>query len=459
MSGGRTLTEGPVGRALLALAGPMAIGIASVMAFNLIDTWFVSQLGTEALAAISFTFPVVMIVGSIALGIGVGTTSVVARAIGHGDDEQVRTLATGAISLGVVIVATVTASLYFSLEPLFVALGAQGEVLALVLSYMRLWTFGIVFLVVPMVGNAIIRAGGDTKTPAKIMVFAGGINGVLDPILIFGFGPVPAMGIEGAAIATVIGRAFTLVLALYVLVVRERILTWRLTLAGLVGAWRRVLAIALPAAGGQLAAPLSAGLLTALVAGYGAEVVAAYGAGTRVQMFALLPLMALSSGLAPFIGQNVGAERHDRVGQALRIAVRASVLIGAALFVLLAVLAGPVADAFTDDPAVQPWVALYLVVVPMGFALFGVLQTSISTFNAMGKPLRATALTVLRAPLAAVGLAYALGESLGVVGVFAAVALADVLVGGLAVLMIWPHLKASNVDAQEAVQPPLPSPA
>ncbi len=258
----------------------------SIVAFNLVDTWYVSQLGTDALAAIGFTFPVIALVGSLTMGLGVGVTSVVSRAIGGADQGEVRLLATAAIALGLTVVTAVAVPLYFALEPLFVALGADAITLPLILDYMRIWTMGMVLLVVPMLGMSLLRAGGDTRTPAVVMVFAGVVNAVLDPIFIFGLGPIPALGLQGAAIATVIGRGTTMLLTLYLLHHRERLLTRHLAWSDLRSAWRRILGVGLPAAAGQLAVPLSTGLLTAMVASFGAAGVAAYGAGARIQMLA-----------------------------------------------------------------------------------------------------------------------------------------------------------------------------
>ena len=184
------LTEGPVGGTLIRLTGPMVIGIGAMVAFNLTDTFFVGRLGPTELAALSFTFPVVLIVNSIAIGIGIGASAVISRAVGRGEGHEVRRLATDSLTLALSIVALFVVAGFLTIDPVFRKLGATESVLPFIRQYMQIWYMGMIFVVVPMVGNNAIRARGDTKSPAAIMLVAVVVNIVMDPLLIFVLDPL-----------------------------------------------------------------------------------------------------------------------------------------------------------------------------------------------------------------------------------------------------------------------------
>ena len=166
------LTEGSVPKLLWHLALPMTIGIMSVLAFNLVDTYFVAQLGTRELAAMSFTFPVVMVLMGVSFALSTGTASEVSRAIGRGDETTVKRLTSDSLSLSFLVVLVVAGLGMATINPLFTFLGAGPDVLPLIRDYMLIWYPGVVFLVIPIVANAAIRAGGDTRFPAMMMVAA-----------------------------------------------------------------------------------------------------------------------------------------------------------------------------------------------------------------------------------------------------------------------------------------------
>jgi putative MATE family efflux protein len=431
------LIEGPIAPTLIKLTLTMLVGIFSMIAFNLVDTFFLGRLGAAELAAISFTFPVVMAVGSIALGLGVGAAALVSRAIGTGDDEQVRRLATDSLALALIIVGAFVILGLLTIDPVFRLLGADETTLPLVRQYMLIWYPGMIFVVVPMVGNNAIRATGDTKTPSLIMLSAVLVNVVLDPILIFGLGPAPALGIQGAAIATVVARATTLVIALWVLYFRERMITLKAPpLRVALSSWGRLLYIGLPAAATNVILPLGLGIITAMTAVYGQEAVAGLGVASRVEGFALAMIMALSSVLGPFTGQNWGAGRLDRVRAGIRISQQFAIVWGVATFALLFLFARPVAGVFNDNPDVIGATVLYLTLVPVSYGLFGVLQLSNIALNTLNRPLHAGALMALRMFVIYVPLAYAGSRLFGIQGVFGAATVANMVAGLAAYLWL-----------------------
>ncbi len=221
------MLEGPVTKTILQLTAPMLIALFTMMGFNIVDTYYVAQLGTEQLAAMSFTFAVVMSVQSISMGVGMGTTAVIARVIGEGDTTTVRRLTMDAIMLGIVIALTITVVGLLTINLLFGALGAEGIVLEYVGQYMSIWYLGLALIVVPQVGNSSIRATGDTKTPAMIMISVLLVNIVLDPLLIFGLGPFPELGLQGAALATLTAQGIALIIGVAVLRKRKLLLMIR----------------------------------------------------------------------------------------------------------------------------------------------------------------------------------------------------------------------------------------
>lgn len=454
------LTRGPVGPALARLTLPMVAGVIAVTLFNIVDTWFIGKLGAGPLAAMAFTFPVTYVVTNITMGIGVGASAVIARAIGEQHPERVRRLTTHALFLAVALVTTLSGIGLLTIEPLFLALGADPEMVPLIAEYMRPIYFGLGFLVVPMVGNAAIRATGDTKTPSLIMICAGGVNLILDPLLIFGLGPFPRLGLFGGALATVLAWITTFCAALWVLHRRERMLAFEWPRVARVWAsWKAILYVGLPAAGTFLLVPVANGILTRMVSGHGPEAVAGFGVGGRVEALAMVAVFALGSGMAPFVGQNFGAKACGRIREAVYLSLRFCLLYGLAVAGLLAIGASGIGGFFADDPRVVDVTRHYLWLVPVSYGAFGVAIMANTTFNALNRPLRSAAVIVTRLFVLALPLAL-LGEALfGVEGIFGGLALGNLIAGGVAWWMVRGVVGPdSDLEAEAAVADPEPEP-
>ncbi|MGK7912726.1 MAG: MATE family efflux transporter [Synechococcus sp.] len=443
------LTQGPVGGQLLKLTLPMVWGVFAVIAFSLVDTYFVAQVGTNELAAMSFTFPVVMVLSSLAMGLGTGASSVIARAIGRGERSRVQRLTTDSLVLSLLIVGIVAILGLATIDPLFSALGAGPEVLPLVRDYMGIWYLGMIFLVVPLVGNSAIRASGNTIVPSLIMTAAAAVNIVLDSLFIFGWGDVPALGIKGAALATVISRATTLVASLAFLHYREGLLLFALPkLKEVWRCWGSILSVGLPAASTNLIAPISLGLLTSLMARYGPEAVAGFGIASRVEAFALIVPIALSASIGPFVGQNWGAKLFARVDRAMRLSFSFCLAWGVLVAIVVGANAPGIASWFDSEPAVVAGAASYLTTVPLSYGALGIVLIFSSTFNALGKPLPSLAMTLSRMLFLYVPLAYLGSWLFGVQGIFGAACLSNVAVGLGA--FVWHSRRGIFTDAEKS---------
>lgn len=459
----RSLTEGPIGRTLWGLALPMVAGLVAVTLFNIVDTWFIGQLGAEPLAAMSFTFPVVLVVNCVTMGIGVGASSVIARAIGKGDSSGVRRLTTDALLLAVGLVLVLSAIGLATIEPLFTLLGAEAALIPLIEAYIGPIYMGLALLVIPMLGNAAIRATGDTKTPSLIMIAAGVVNLVLDPLLIFGYGPFPKLGLFGGALATVLSWALVFVGALYILRRRLGMVSFaRPRVSEVLASWRAILHVGLPAAATYVLVPFANAAITRMVSVHGVEAVAGYGIGVRVESLGLIALQAMATGLAPFVGQNFGAGLYHRIREALRLAIRASLVWGALMVLVLAPAARLIGGGFADEPAVIEAAVHYLWVVPLSYGTLGVAMQVNTAFNAAGLPLRSAVLIIIRLFVLALPLAYLGGRLYGVWGIFGGLTIGNLLAGGVAYGFVFRFLRQAEEeppdepddDAAAEVPPP-----
>ncbi len=439
------LIEGPVGRTLLTMTGPMLIAVLTMVGFNLADTYFIGQLGAPQLAAISFTFPVVFLIVSLSLGLGIGASAVIARAIGEGDGDRVKRITTDTLFLALVIVGILTTIGMATIDQVFTLLGAEAYVLPFIREYMSLWYPALFAVAVPLVGNSAIRATGDTRTPAMIMVFAVVINIVLDPLLIFGYGPFPEMGIRGAALATFLSRLSTMIAALAVLYYREKMLTFVVPrMEEVFRSWRQVLYIGIPAAGTNMLVPISTGIVTGMVAVYGTEAVAAYGVGSRLETLVLAALMALSGTLTPFIAQNWGAGRMDRVRLAMRWGIGFALVWGGMMFAILGPFGQQVGSVFSDEPGVIATLGRYLWIVPVSYGLQGVLLAVNAAMNALNRPLHATALMIMRLIVLYLPMAFIGTTFFGLNGIFYALVGSNALAGIIGWVWLYRALDAED---------------
>tara|TARA_R110001592_G_scaffold162584_2_gene395910 strand:+ start:36388 stop:37725 length:1338 start_codon:yes stop_codon:yes gene_type:complete len=432
----KDLTQGSIVKKLVQLSLPMMLGIISMVAFNLIDTFYVGQLGKKELAALSFTFPVIMIIFSFIQGLGIGATALIAKSIGRKEHDKAARETTDSITLTLLITGFFVIIGLFTLKPTFSLLGADAETALLVEEYMQIWYVALFFVSAPYVGNSAIRATGDARTPALIMLFAVIINAVLDPILIFGYLGAPAMGLKGAAIATAISRALTMVLAFYVLIRREKLIIFDIpSWAILRGCWKSILNIAVPSGLARLVVPITTGVITSIMASYGDYAVAAFGVGSRIEFLASSILFALAASMGPFVGQNFGSQKLDRVKEAVRISLRFSFLWGLFAWGVLALFAREVASIFNDDVQVLDGVQSYLWIVPAGYGLQGILGIINSHLNTVNKPLPASLIIVIQMLVIGIPIIF-LGNRLAEIeGVFIALAI-TYIAGGLMSLLV-----------------------
>ncbi|BDR12190.1 MATE family efflux transporter [Vibrio sp. STUT-A11] len=431
------LLSAPIPETLRKMTVPMTVGMIAILMFNLVDTFFISLLGTQALAAISYTFPVTFGVNCITMGIGMGLSTNIGRLLGQGHSAQAARFTTHGLLLAVMLVVIASSVGFVTIRPLFGFLGAADDLLPLIEQYMHVWYLTIPLLVIPMAGNSAIRATGDTKTPAKIMMLAGLINGILDPLLIFGLGPFPELGIQGAAIASAFSWLGALLGSFYLLIKREQLLAqpqWK----RLKQDWQQTLKIGTPAALSTAMTPLSGAILMMLLSSHGTAAVAAYGAAQRIESILLLVLMSLTSALTPFMAQNLGANNPQRAFAGLFISMRFAVVFQGLIFLAMVPLSIPLAALFSQEEAVKSLLWHYLLVVPFSYGFQGIVMILVSGLNAMHKPLRAFQWSFMRLFVFTLPAAWIGSHLYDVEGLFIGVAVGNIL-GGLLGYMFALH--------------------
>ena len=440
------LTVGPVSGSILSMMLPMALGILVMIGNGLVDAYFIGQLGYAQLAAVSYAFPVWFVAAGIVMGLGTGTSSVLSRFIGAGDTASVKQIATHSIVLAVLAGAVVTAIGLLTVESLFGLLGANEESMPYVKEYMTIYYWGSLFLGIPFIGNSILRANGDAKTPSLLVASSAVVNAVLDPILIFGWFGFPEMGVAGAALASVISTITFLMASLWVLIVRDDLLTTiGHSIESMVSSWKQVLHVGLPAIASNLIAPLSAAFVTALVSTYGQEAVAAYGLAGRIEALVIVLLMALGGATAPYVGQNYGAKKYERLVDGFKFSARFALFYAVFCIAFLYFFSGPILSVFTTNEDVIRLAMLQLLICPWGYGFLGVASICNGSFNAFGRPLPAMTISISRTLVVYVPLAYMLAHYLGFQGIFIAQVLANIFAGCVAI--IWYRRVFNQVTA------------
>ena len=424
----------------------------AILLFAIVDTLYIGRLGAEPLAAMGFIFPINFIVMNLTRGLGIGVTSTIARAIGEGNQLKVQRLATDGLGLAVLIVTFLSLIGLTQLNTIFSLMGAEGEMLALISDYMIPWCLGVGFLIIPMIGVGILRATGDTKTPAIIMTIAGLINIVLDPLLIFGIGPFPRLELRGAALATVASWVVAFIASLWILGKREGLI--RLPVFDpkrTFDSWKQILYVGIPAAGTNVMEPVSMAMIIRIISAYGKEPVAAFGVGGLVGAMLLIGIRALALAMGPFVGQNFGAGNCDRIRAALRFGSKFSLVWGAVAFVLLYLLSGIIAPIFNDDKAVIAGIVLFLHTVPISYGMYGISALVNAMFNALGKPLQASLVIILHLFVLVLPLAYLGSKVYGLKGTFIGIAVGNAVIGIVAYLMIQKFLVRIEADRESGI--------
>lgn len=438
----KDLTNGEILPLLKSLTIPMIFGMLGIIAFNLADTYFVGKLGTIQLAALTFTFPVVLVINSINLGLGVGASAVISRAVGEENHKKVIRLSTDSLTLGLLFSVTAVTIGEFTIRPLFTTLGASEEVLPYIIEYMQIWYAGAPFLVIPMIGNSAIRALGDTKTPSLVMMVSAATNIILDPIFIFGFSFIPALGVRGAAIATVISRAITFIFAMYVLVIREKVISLEnVKLDEVIKSWKTILYIGVPNAVARMIIPIGSAIITVLIAKEGPKVVAGYGIATRLEFLAMAAVYSLAAVIPVFVGQNYGAGKFDRIKKAVFMSEKFSLIYYAFLYIILLLSSKFIAGLFSSDIEVTDVVVLYMSIVPIAYMFSGILQILNGAFNALNQPLRASAMNITQMLIVYVPLAIWSSNIYGIKGIFISLVFSFILISLLGHIMFMKSLK------------------
>ena len=391
------------------------MGLVTVMGANLIETIYVSLLGTDELAALGFTFPLVMLLQSMTMGLGVGASSVVARKIGADEWVQATSIISHSLLITVIFVGIVSLLVSSTLSEIFDLLGAEKNIKSMALEFMEVWFYGLPFFAVAMVGTSLMRAAGDVATPGYLMAAGSFLQVLFGPALIFGFSEWDGFGLKGAAIAFIVARTTTFLFVIYFLNKNKFLVSslddfWLST--------REVFHVGLPAIASNLIGPLSMTFITRLVAGYGSAAVAGFSLASRIETMLAMVVWAISMSVGPFVGQNWGARKFERVWKAVSLANIYAVSWGALSYVVLFLTSPLVINTVTDELAVADAALTYLLIVPIGMGLMGISANASNSFNALGKPVPPLVMSVVQMLVLTIPLAILGNFFLGFPGIF-----------------------------------------
>lgn len=447
MSETAKLTRGGIGGHLVSQTLPMIVGVAAIMSVGLIDAYFIGQLGSQELAAVSFIFPITITLSSLGVGVMVGINSVIARALGAGDDDRAQRRANFGVVFALAAGLVLGIALFLLLDPLFRLMQASDELLPLIREYMRPYSLGLPVLLVQMGLQGVLRGQGEARYVSMISITYSVVNWILDPILITGAFGFEGFGIAGAAYATIAGFAVAIFIALFFIGRTPiEIHPTRIRECNMGDSSRAILKVAGPAAFSNAINPIGLSILTALLASQGEAAVAGFGAAGRLQSFAVVPLLALSGSIGAIVGQNWGAKRPDRSRKAMLYAGLFSIGYGLAIAVALFFTAGWFASFFTEDPEVVDQFIRYLEISVWGYAGFGLLIVSNGSLNAVDRAGFALAQSAARVFLIMLPFAWVLRSNWGAEAIYAGELAANIGGGLLATLVVWRVLRSQDRD-------------
>ncbi len=416
------LTEEPIDKLLAKIAIPSSVGFFFHTMFNVVDTYFAGLISTEALAALSLSFPVFFIIIALGSGIASGTTALIGNALGAGDKLQARTYAIQGLSFGVLVSLLITIFGMRGAPRMFMALGAEGHYLLTCLEYMQpIFTFSIFFMLTFMF-NAILNALGDTRSMRNFLVAGFLMNIILDPWFIYGGFGLPAMGVRGVAIATVIiegcGAAYLAQRVSRTELICERC---RAELIPRLKPFRDIATQGLPAALNMMTVGLGIFIITYFASRFGQAPVAAYGVCTRIEQIALLPTIGLNTATVSIVAQNRGAGLFKRI----RTTIRNAQLYGCSAMLLSTIaifsLAGSLVAIFTDDPAVIEIGRFYLKLMAFLLPAYVILYVNISALQGLKRPIYGLIIGLIRQLLLPAALFPLVTARLGVEGIWIAI--------------------------------------
>ena len=378
-------TSGPIGRALLLLSIPMVLEMAMESVFAVVDIFFVSRLGANAVAAVGLTESLLTIVYALAMGLGIGATALVSRRIGEKDAEGAAHAAVQAILLALAVSAVLGVAGALLAPRLLALMGASPGVIGIGSGYARIMLGGEVAIIILFVVNAIFRGAGDAAIAMRVLALANLINIVLGPCLIFGVGPFPQLGVTGAAVATTTGRSIGALFALWQLTrPGGRVPVARRHLRLDLGVMRQIVRLAGSATLQVVIGTASWTAMARILAPFGSPVLAGYTVAMRVIVFAILPSYGMSNAAATMVGQALGAGKPERAEKAVWKACLYNLVFLGGVGIAFVALAGPIVRVFSSDPEVVRHGANALRVVAAGFPLYAFGMVLTQSFNGAG---------------------------------------------------------------------------
>lgn len=392
------LAEGPIGKNLFALALPIVLANSVQTSYQLINTFWVGRLGADAVAAVSVSFPIIFLLVSLGGGLTIAGSILVAQYTGARDYAKVNHVSGQTLLMVLTVSLALSVLGYFAVPTMLQLMGVSAAVFADAADYMRISFIGIVFVFAFAMYQSIMRGIGDTKTPLYVVSLSVVLNLILDPILIFGWGPIPALHVAGAAYATLITQVISAVIGMYLL--SSPRFGLELTRRDLLPDWSllaRVFRLGLPASLEQSMQALGMTLITMLVSTFGTLDIAAFGLGVRVLTFVIIPAFGISMAASTLVAQCIGAGNRQRAESVAIYSVWVSVLLLGGVGAVFYLAAVPIVRFFVpDDPALIESGAVVLRFTAASFVFSGAQLGLAGTFRGAGD----TFITML---LAAIG--------------------------------------------------------
>jgi putative MATE family efflux protein len=456
------LTSGPIAKPLLYLSAPIVVTNLLQVAYNLADTFWLGQYSTEALAAVTFGFPLVFFLISLGMGVAVAGSVLVAQHTGAEEYAKAEFAASQTVAYALLFSVALGSVGYFFVGRFVRLLGAGPDVAPQATNYMEVMSLGLFAMFGFIVFIDLMRGAGDTVTPMLVMLGTVILNVALDPILIFGVGPFPELGVEGAAIATVFSRIVAMGVGVAIMFRGYHGIQIRLgDMVPDPGYARRLVRIGAPATVEGTGRSISVNMMLFVVGTFSTPIVAAFGVGVRVFSLIFMPAIAMDRGVETMTGQNIGAGKPDRAAIANDVAAKISFLILGAVGVVVFVFAPSIVAVFDSDPEVVRVGSDFLRWVAPTFGFIGIVRAYSGGFRGAGKTLNAAVLAILMLGLIRVPLAWVasrpidvstVGVDVPIVGrlqteVLAGTVVAELLDASMAETGIWLAFAVSNVTA------------